>query len=75
MREHQYREAEQSATLALLDFIEKDFAGLPVRVVAGALMRTSVALAIEVFGPDFGARATRRALENILNQPRQRKLQ
>tara|TARA_R110000772_G_scaffold58539_4_gene132563 strand:+ start:36553 stop:36780 length:228 start_codon:yes stop_codon:yes gene_type:complete len=68
-------DAENKATLDLLALIEKDFGGLPARVIAGALMRTSVALAVEVLGPVSGEQAARQALESILSQRKQRKLQ
>lgn len=63
-------EAERQATQRLLAFVETDLGELPVKVAAGALMRTSVALAIEVLGPDGGAKASRGALNNILSQQR-----
>lgn len=75
MRDCQRTEAEHDATLDLLEFIENNFGELPVRVVAGALMRTSLALAVEVFGPDLGEKAARRALENILSHQKPRKMQ
>jgi len=60
-------EQESRATRALLAFIEQDLGTLPVRVVAGAAMRLSAALACATFGPERGPDAARQALENILN--------
>ncbi|MAL94058.1 MAG: hypothetical protein CME40_03110 [Haliea sp.] len=75
MKNREDMEAENRATLDLFGFIEDEFGQLPVRVVAGALMRASIALAVEVFGADLGAKAARHTLENILSQRQQRKLQ
>jgi hypothetical protein len=62
--------AERVATNRLFAVIESDFGELPVKVIAGALMRASVALAVEVLGPRRGQNAARRALDNILSQQR-----
>lgn len=75
MKVHLRTEQERDATLGILRFIEDDFGDLPAKVVAGALMRASVALAIQVSGFDLGEQEARHALENILSQRKKRSLQ
>lgn len=68
-------DAEYEAMLMLADFIETDLPEASVKACAGALMRLSVSLAVELMGPDRGAVAAREALENIINQRKTRTLQ
>lgn len=58
-------ESETEAVLRLLSFIDVECAELPVRAVAGAMLRCAVALAVETYGDEIGEAKTRQALDAI----------
>jgi hypothetical protein len=66
---------ESAATDQLIEYVGREQGDLPARVVAGALMRASVQLAIELMGPEKGPEAARNALETVLSDYEPRSIQ
>lgn len=59
-------ETEAAVTRRVLDLLGADQGDVPISIAAGALMRASVLLAVEVAGPEGAPEACRQALENII---------
>lgn len=57
---------EAALTEAVLVYVQAEHGSASARVVAGALMRASVAIATQVSGPAHAGQACRQALDNVL---------
>lgn len=60
-------EMERETAEWIVDEISNQKSDLPTYVVAGALMRVSVILAMEAAGPEKGPLMARQAVENVLH--------
>lgn len=61
-------DSEQQATQAVRALVQDELGEVDAATVAGACMRVSVALAVELFGQQRGREAARQALEHILTE-------
>lgn len=75
MNDFERAQKESEIRDQLLAFVERELPDEKARLVAGAFMRVSVALAIELMGCEQGAEASRQALENVLPEHQPRTLQ